>query len=431
MKTLRFGWLLAASSLLLCAPSVFCQVRTEESLKSEMFQTPSKMTGYFYNYTAPSGNGTSVPSGYRPFYLSHYGRHGARRTHQERFFTSVMSELENARESDGLTELGESVYARLKIVYNEGKGRFGELTQLGMEQHSDIAHRMVERYPQIFRRKDVEVRAVSSTVRRCVMSMAASVSELRAMNPSINLKMETGERYMEYLAYDSAEWYEFNSDTTTWQALLKDFEKEVISPDRVLGSLFVYPDAIDDPLDFVISLRWICSHMQAIDAGVDLDDIFTNEELYEIWKTVDYKYYTLYSSNPDNKMIPRKDACRLLLEILQSADAALNQIHPSADLRYGHDVYIMKLMSLLRAEGFAEAENDPHKSYLVWQDFRITPMAANVQMVFYRNRKGDVIVKVLLNEREVKLPIQEENGPYYSWSAFKAYCLELLLSLQS
>jgi hypothetical protein len=44
------------------------------------------------------------------------------------------------------------------------------------------------------------------------------------------------------------------------------------------------------------------------------------------------------------------------------------------------------------------------------------PMAANMQIAFYRNGGGDVLVKVLYNERETALVgLAPVKGPYYRW----------------
>ena len=42
----------------------------------------------------------------------------------------------------------------------------------------------------------------------------------------------------------------------------------------------------------------------------------------------------------------------------------------------------------------------------VWSITDIIPMAANLQMVFYRNKAGEVIVHFSLNEKEATLPIE-------------------------
>jgi hypothetical protein len=55
-------------------------------------------------------------------------------------------------------------------------------------------------------------------------------------------------------------------------------------------------------------------------------------------------------------------------------------------------------------------------------------MSANVQLVFFRTDPEDdnVLVKVLLNENEVKLPVKTWSETYYQWSAVRDYWLKQL-----
>ncbi|MFR1289816.1 MAG: hypothetical protein ACLSCF_07435 [Alistipes finegoldii] len=48
-------------------------------------------------------------------------------------------------------------------------------------------------------------------------------------------------------------------------------------------------------------------------------------------------------------------------------------------------------------------------------------MAGNIQLIFYRNAKGRVLVKFLLNEREVRVPVAGDTAPYYDWKAVRKY----------
>ena len=72
-----------------------------------------------------------------------------------------------------------------------------------------------------------------------------------------------------------------------------------------------------------------------------------------------------------------------------------------------------------------------------WRNYRIFPMACNIQLVFYRPKakkvKGieyksptmgdDILVKALLNEREAYLPTHTDNWPYYKWQDLRQYYL--------
>jgi hypothetical protein len=42
-------------------------------------------------------------------------------------------------------------------------------------------------------------------------------------------------------------------------------------------------------------------------------------------------------------------------------------------------------------------------------------------MIFYKNKKSDVLVKFLLNENEVSVPVETKGFPYYQWNDVKTY----------
>jgi hypothetical protein len=46
--------------------------------------------------------------------------------------------------------------------------------------------------------------------------------------------------------------------------------------------------------------------------------------------------------------------------------------------------------------------------------------------VFYRNNKGEVLTKILYNEKEITIPgIEPVSGPYYSWPALRTHFFQL------
>ena len=62
-----------------------------------------------------------------------------------------------------------------------------------------------------------------------------------------------------------------------------------------------------------------------------------------------------------------------------------------------------------------------------WLNYRIFPMACNVQFIFYHknDQDKDVIFKILHNEDEAVLPdLKPVQGCYYKWSDFKEFFLK-------
>ena len=59
----------------------------------------------------------------------------------------------------------------------------------------------------------------------------------------------------------------------------------------------------------------------------------------------------------------------------------------------------------------------------------VIPTGCNIQLIFYRPKKGkqgDILVKALLNENEVTMPVETDMFPYYKWNDVKAYYQEKL-----
>ena len=107
-----------------------------------------QMGGIYYTYHYDSTQvETPAPEGYRPFYISHFGRHGSRWLPSDERYLRV---LEQFADTAALTSLGKDVRQRLLLVWEDAKGRGGDLTPLGAKQHRDIAGRMYARWHEVF-----------------------------------------------------------------------------------------------------------------------------------------------------------------------------------------------------------------------------------------------------------------------------------------
>lgn len=119
----------------------------------------------------------------------------------------------------------------------------------------------------------------------------------------------------------------------------------------------------------------------------------------------------------------------LLRKIIEEADSCIAMPKNGATLRFGHETVVLPLVCLLGINGFDQQVEDLEQ--LVdkgWVNYKVYPMACNVQFIFYRKntRDKDVLFKVLLNENEATLPLQTDCAPYYHWSDFKDYYLKKL-----
>lgn len=391
-----------------------------QTTKEEMTADLNKTGGVYYAYPVRESANTPAPKGFKPFYISHYGRHGSRYLISDEDYTRVASLLAEASASGALTPLGEELRSRLDSLMKETAGRGGDLTPLGVRQHRDIARRMFEAYPEVFKGK-VAISARSTLVPRCILSMDAFCESLKEQNPALDITRESTNRYMNYLCYHSPESNSYTSKE--WKEQYRKFEEKHTHPDRLVASIFSDGDFVDkkvNPHDFAWSLYWIASGMQDVETKLSFYDFFTPDELFDLWRCFNYRFYACDGNYPGNRGLPVANAANLLRNIIDSADAAIASGKTSATLRFGHDGNLIPLAAILQLEDCALQEEDPEKFHTAFSDFKIAPMAGNVQLIFFRNDKtGEVLVKLMLNEREKRIPVATDRFPFYRWDDVK------------
>ena len=346
------------------------------SLFTSFAQTQEQMGGVYYAYPVTETSLAEVTEGYEPFYISHYGRHGSRWLTNDNRYIWVNQHFEDQK---NLTKLGKDVRKRLAKIWKNAKGNGGLLTALGGRQHRGIAKRMYQNFPQLFT-AEAQLTAHSSIVPRCKTSMENFVAELKAQNPSIRLEPITREEDMAWIAYTSPEERALEGRTNV---PLK------ISPDRFVKALFKDPSKVDDPAKLLMELHTIASDMQDVELDVSLYDLFTPEEMQAVYTKNNESMTIVHGDVIENEGIPARCAISLWQRIEADAEAAIARDGVGADLRFGHDSNLFRLMTLMGLD----IQGKPMDELL--------PMAANLQMIFYRNAQGEVLVQLLHNERSM------------------------------
>lgn len=409
-------------ALLCLAPTLPLMAQTT---RGEVLSDLDKAGGVYYAYPTRETHPTPPPKGYKPFHISHYGRHGSRYLISDADYKNARDVLRRAREAGALTPLGLDVLCRLDTVIKEADGLGGALTPLGVRQHRGIAERMVKDYPEVFKGR-TPVSARSTTVVRCVLSMDAFCERLKELNPQLRTDRQSADRYMSYLNYHSPESNAYCGGD--WKIRYRKFEEEHVRPDRLMASLFSDPAYVRDrvnPRDLMWGLYWVAVDMQDMETPISFYDIFEPEEVFDIWQCTNYNNYVIDGNYPGNGGLVLGNAANCLRNIIETADTALVAETPSVALRFGHDGNLMPLAGLLRLEGCHGQETEPDSIYKVFSNFKIAPMAGNVQLVFFKNPKkpGDVLVKFLLNEEETAIPVKTDLYPFYRWKDVRDFYL--------
>ena len=300
-------------------------------------------------------------------------------------------------------------------------------------QQRGIAERMYQAFPEVFK-GEPQMSARSTVVIRCVLSMDAFCERLKEFNPKMRIERESSNKYMDYLNFHTQEAMKFTSRKGPWYEEFRKFEEEHVRPERLMNTLFNSKEYIRknvNPEELMRGLYWVASDMQNVEPEVCFYDIFEKQELFDIWQIHNYKNYVCDGPSPMTNGLMLANAKSLVENIMDSADAAIASGTNSATFRFGHDGNVIPLVGLLRLENCYNEESDPAKFYQAWCNFKMVPMAANVQIVFFRKKGSadDIIVKFMLNEKEVSIPVKTDIAPFYHWKDVRAFYKDLLSQL--
>ena len=443
--------LLIMSSCRAKAPKVEIEHKYPVTLTEEqLLAQPHLLGGIYAAYPgAPEEDLTPAPAGNEAFYVSNYNRHGSRYQPSDARYVNTLKRLQDGHKRGVLTEYGESLIPRIQLLCDSCLGHGGQLSSVGVEQLVGIGARMGRRFREVFaqtmpgdkeRRKFVSARA--SVVPRCGASMNAFCTGLESTYfdcfPAIapNTVAKTDSADMAYIAYDSPDMKALSSRDAPWQKDYDRFKVEHVNRDRFIQAIFKDATGVDT-LNMAIDLYWLVVGMQDVDVpGCDLSDVFTPEELLQCYQCVNYRMYICNANCPRSNNIPAQSASTLLKNIIESADAAIATDTIAAHLRFGHDSNLLRLITAMHLHNAANAESDPSKYWQAWQEYTLSPMAANVQLIFYRpsnpsnssnpsnpSNLSPILVRILLNEHEILLDadIQPIQNCFYRWSDLKAF----------
>ena len=409
-------------SAVLCA-GAWSQPTALEEITQNRFLSASNYLDYD-NYPATTKL-TKTPKGYEVYYLSHYGRHGSRWLLNENDYLNVINPLRKAKDQGKLTTTGDEVLRKLEAFYPCTINRLGDLTSVGERQHHGIGRRMTEHFPELFSTKNLPIDARSTVVIRCILSMTAECEELTSFNPTARIHNDVSQAFQYYLNSPTPSRLRRNS-RESWR-LIDSYKEKLTDSGRMMGLLFSDPTWVQDSVKskpFVRALFEVASNMQSHDQYEELLDLFTAEECYHQWQIRNIDWYLRYCAAPQTGGMMQFSQTNLLKNIIATADTVRQK---QATLRFGHEVCVLPLACLLElGSSGAQVENLDTLDH-VWRNYNIFPMACNIQLAFYRPKKGksgDILVKALLNEREVSLPIPTDRYPYYKWSELRKYYLD-------
>ena len=409
--------------------SHFCLVElpsaAREDVRAKVLADRNLASGADGIYDMSPRKATRAPKGYEPVFIEHYGRHGSRYAYTARTYSIPLRTLKKGAEEGNLTTRGQKLLSELDAFWQKGQYKVGELTPLGWEQQAWIGRNMVRSFSPAFGKGSV-VDACSSASVRSIMSMSSCCATISREAPESEVyehqgvldiqatRPNMGENPFRYTG--PAGFFPYPETTEEY------FMRKMPGYRSALERLFKDADSAMEgihPYTFFHYFYMLVAGMQSIpeEERIETEGLLTDEEFATMWEVDNYESFKRYH--------PYKTSCSSIVDdIIAKADGRLESGKRGADLRFGHDHVLLTLDMIMDIEGSgyvpASADDLPcsFRNYLC-------PKASNIQFVFYRpkhGRKGETLVKLLLNGEEARLGnLEAFDGPYYEWPSVKDY----------
>ena len=370
----------------------------------------------------------SYPDSLSPKYISHVGRHGSRYPASSAHCLKLKKALENAAEIGTITSLGRDLLTLTNTIIESSTNRWGALDSLGQAEQRAIASRMFSNFKNVFA-ENATVNALSSYSPRCMMSMFSFVHQLDRLDNKLEFNTETGRRFSYLMRpFDTERDYLEFRETDAWKPAYDEYFNEVCpltALTRVLGRDYPFGDT-DNARDLAITEYYVISGLQAMEMPSQMKKYFTADEMNALWSCFNLRQYLQRTASTVSS-VPADIASALVLDIISRADGAIEGTNAAvADLRFGHAETLMPLLSLLRLPGCFYLTNYFDTVAQHWCDFSVTPMAANLQFILFKNEKsGRWYVRVDHNEKPVSL-IPGDTRIYIPWGEARRYMMDCI-----
>ncbi len=378
--------------------------------------------GTFRPYPVPTVS-AAYPDTLVPVMINHVGRHGSRYPSSAKQSTILRQALVKIDENTGLNATGKNLLTITDRLVEASSGRWGALSALGVAEQRGIAARMLQNYRPLF--KDSRVNAISSYSPRCIMSMYEFVHQLSRLDNHIDVSTLSGRCNSPMVRFfDLSEPFREFLESDQLANAISQFTRQQ-TPVEALGRLSAKPIAdlftIDEAQDAALAEFAVLTSLAPIDMAVNPAPFLKSTDQNELWSVTNLSHY-LKRSASTLSTIPSDISAPLLDDIVRTFDEFIKNPQSIApvQLRFGHAETLMPLLALMRMQGCYYLTNYFDTVGLHWRDFYVVPMAANLQLVLFKSKKGNYYLRAQLNEVPVPL-MAGTDTMFVPWTQAREY----------
>jgi len=402
---------------------------------------------------------TAIPEGYDAVFINYVGRHGARHLTSITADSILLLVLQKAEQQHALTDAGMKLKRMDSLLLIVEKGNVSFISERGKDELQSIAKRMAQNFNRIFANKQGEI-VVSTTKKERTKQSAKAF--LKGLNSDTTQKIFMNYNDEDHLAfYDVAPSYKTFKITGKWKSAFENIQQtdkakklyeelpkvffttafiKTLENNSLVFSNKKGDDEIYNSKNFVDGYYDACSIVASLDkeiekagyASNDLDfsSLVNCSDLEELEFINSAEDFLVKSSGIEENGIQVRIAAPLLLSFVQTSDDYISTKKVIANLRFAHAETIAPFAAILGISGASEPIKQENilEYNKQWKCGTIIPLSANIQMILFKNKTNNYLVKFLLNEKEVAINGLKDIGTpfYYNWADVKKLYLNQL-----
>jgi hypothetical protein len=410
-------------------------------------------------YTFTAVTYTPPPAGFEPVFVNYVGRHGARFLTKAGSDIRLLQLLLQAEQSHSLTPAGKQLLAMTQRFLTIENGNYENISLLGKEEQAGIGERILQYYNTAFKGRGLDIQ-VTHKVRTRQSADAFLRSFANYTGPkAMFAASDTADNILRF--YDLSPAYQsykknpvvlqhldsLDNDSRSQQIAAAICAK-VFSPKFATAFLqqgvtinvdhkpmkidaVVLAENLYDLYSIQFSIPLEMKQQNYAPNSIDFSKVLDQTALQWLSFKNSAADFLEKGAGLDTLGIQTKIAAPLLVDFLNSTTAVVNgTLQKDAVLRFTHAEAISPLATLLGIPAASKPTSAIYTYDQYWQSADIIPLSANIQWILYSNGK-DYLVKALLNEREVALPVKTNQYPYYRWEDIQQYYIAKLQTIHT
>jgi multiple inositol-polyphosphate phosphatase/2,3-bisphosphoglycerate 3-phosphatase len=393
-------------------------------------------------YKNPAVKYTPVPAGYKPVFINHVGRHGARHLTKDVSTYFAYKLLMHMDSIHALTAQGEKLWQMVTALDRVEHGNTKSISIEGSLELKGLGERLYTHNSNVFKgpqhfnvtfTKEVRTKQSADAFLTGLKTKLKDSAVINEANDDVNLRF-----------YDLSPVYKKFEEDGPWLKYSLALEKSVhleSLDNEIAGKLFAasYLKTIstEDRKQFVNDIFGFTTIAYSVmeeakqtglqPSALNFKQFFTCPQIDVLSKIDLADDYYKKGPGIDNNGIQVRIAAPLLADFIKTSDGFIKSGGITAQLRFAHAETISPIAALMEISTANKTSRDIDEMGKLWQASKVIPLSSNIQWVFYKKSGSDkYLVKILLNEKEAHITGMKSTGVYYNWDELRTFYMKKL-----